>query len=320
MEKSNTDLVTRIDDLEKTNTEMRADVNLVLHTIHSSKLREGKCALYFPYVHLWFDGSTGNNCICPVGLKDHRKLDRKLLVMSVHGVFRNMNKETPLGESLSDTYTFLHYHFNDMKASGLNVDDQMNAYLQSSFKFLTRRSSTVAENSRRLIILEMQPVKDLFSKIKVEYKNRPRRREDIGINVSPALSYKSDGFEFGFDTSMAPINVLGAKHKNVSAERRKKLAVIGEPWVKEWYSPIIGEFFGVPPNLLGVRHVVAGEVASESECPAVESYEVGLQKFLARKKRERNKKLARERKKKDKEAKAKAVEDERNARKRGRMS
>ena len=314
------DLKKDVAELKDESKELRDGVKYALHTLKSSKLRQGKCEMYYPYVHLWFDGSTGNLCFCPVTLNDHRQLARKLVVLCVHAIFRFMNNETLFGESYSDTCTFLHYHFNDMKARNLNLDDQMNAYLQSSFKFLTRRPSTQAENSRRLIIVEFQQFKDFLSEVNAEYLNRPRRRQDINHRVSPALSHKSDGFEFGFDTSMAPINVLGAKHKNVSAKRRKQLPVIAEPWVKDWYTPLVGELFGVPADMLGVRHVVACEVASESECPAVKTYEEGLKDFLARKKRESDKKLARELKKKDKEANAKAVEKERNTRKRVRRS
>lgn len=49
--------------------------------------------------------------------------------------------------------------------------------------------------------------------------------------------------------------------------------MLGEPWVKEWYTPFIGRFFDVPSHLLGKKHMVGGVVDKNSA--SVASHAIG---------------------------------------------
>lgn len=92
---------------------------------------------YFPYFHLMFDGSTGNNGWCPVTLTDFKKRPRELVVLSVQVISRFMIEESPDPQEFKTTFGFL--NGPDFKAAtDMSYDDEINAYLNSGFKFLAR--------------------------------------------------------------------------------------------------------------------------------------------------------------------------------------
>lgn len=166
---------------------------------------------------------------------------------------------------------------------------------------------------------------DLLSKIDVEFPERPRVR-----NFQPVCKtsrYNNDGFGFGFrkciDTDKSTGSIVQLGGKEISAERARTLPVIGEPWVQEWYTRIVGKVFGVPADMLGVRHVVGSVLDANSA--TVRTHAFGVEDYWRRRKNQGYKRVARDKERTAKEAhKMKDMEERemrgKNRAKRARMS
>ena len=250
--------------------------------------RSGENGEFLPFLHLLFDGSTGNNCYCPVTFTDSRGVVRKLVVTSVPAMELCYLEEMPTHSNPDLTRSFF-TGGNFKRAENLTYDDEITAYTLSGFGFYSRGpqgSNSRNNNRRRLTIVEAHIFKALLNKINDSFPERPLVRANLKPG-SKTPNYKKDGAFFGFmytnakDMYGSPtgrITQIGSR--SVSAERKRQFPVEGEPWVKDWYTDFIGEFFGVPGHLLGTRHIVGSVIDTSSSVP--HTYKVGVADFWRR--------------------------------------
>lgn len=263
--------------------------------------RSGDNGEYLPFLHLLFDGSTGNNCWCPVTFTDTRKVLRKLVVTSVPAMELCYLEEMPTHSNPDLTRSFF-TGGNFQRAENLTYDDEITAYTLSGFGFYSRGpqgSNSRNNNRRRLTIVEAHHFRALLNKINDSFPDRPLVRASLRPG-SKTPNYKKDGAIFGF-MSVNPDDMYGSatgriahiSGRSVPAERKRQFPVEGEPWVIEWYTDYIGEFFGVPGHLLGKRHIVGSVIDTSSSVP--HTYKVGVASFWKRKNHQIKKKKRGER-------------------------
>lgn len=258
--------------------------------------RSGDNGEYLPFLHLLFDGSTGNNCWCPVTFTDTRRVLRKLVVISLPAMEVCFSEEMPTHSNTDMTRSFF-TGGNFKRAENLTYDDEITAYTLSGFGFYSRGprgSNSRNNNRRRFTIVEARRFKALLKKVNDSFPDRPLVRANLrpGAKIP---NYKKDGAIFGF-MSVNPKDLFGSPTgrilhiggRSVSAERKRQFPVQGEPWVREWYTEYIGEFFGVPDHLLGARHIVGSAIDTSSSVPL--TYKDGAADFWRRRNHQKKKK------------------------------
>ena len=246
--------------------------------------RRGPRGQFLPYIHHLFDGSTGNNAVCPVAFTDHKDLERELVVISLAATERFFCEECPNkidGQTTRSFFTGPDF----LRAAGLDYKDTIRIYLLTGFKFLAvgpAWNQERARNTQRVVIVEGKWYKQLLADIAREMPDRPLVRDFIQGGRSP--NYRNDGVDYGFrqvsktDKSTGRIVQIS---KVIPFEQKKKMVVVGEPWVRDWYTPFVADLFGIPSDMVGVRHAVSSVMDTTSA--AVGEHRDAIAKYKVRK-------------------------------------
>lgn len=253
-------LHSRVDGVQQELKELRAEAT-------TSEFRQGLRLHYLPYLPLGFDGRTGNNLWCPVSFTDHNGIDRELVVLSLPCLSRFYAEECPNHIDAQTTMSF--FMGPAMKrAPGLDYKDIINGLLLTGFSFLAvgkRWNQMRARNTARFVFVEAAWFKQLLAAIDTHFPDRPRVRDFV--NGGKAPNYKADGVDYGFwqasPTDMSTGNIVQIA-QTIPLLRKRMLPVMGETWVREWYTPMIAKFFDIPDDLVGAHHVVGSELDTGS--------------------------------------------------------
>jgi len=251
---------------------------------------------YLPYLHHGFHGPSGNNFFCPVEIEDHKGAQRALCVISLPCAGTFYLKECGLQLSVATTNSFFLSPFF-VRAEGLNYKDVIEALLLTGFGFLAvgpQWNQMRVRNTERFVIVEAAFMKKLLGDIDAHIPNRPRNRSDFVHGDGRTPNYKVDGVDYGFrqesteDKSTGRIVQIG---RSIPLERKILMPVMGEAWVAEWYTKAVAEFFEIPEDMRGVRHVVSSVVDPESAL--VKKHAEAIREYRKRKSRSSSRKSTR---------------------------
>ena len=236
--------------------------------------------LFFPFLHLGFDGSSGNNFVVPVEMVDESKTNRDLCVISIPSAEIFMAHESGTGVPVDVTRNFFQNTMVFPLARNLTYKDRINCFLKTGFAFLAvgeKWNWKKAENDSRLRIVEATFWKETLQFIDEAFPDRVKNRSELRYGAKPP-SYKSVGLDIGFDVTTRRNRSVKKVARSFSDEEKKKFPVIGVPWVTEWYTPVVGKVFGVPDSLLGTKHIVGSKFSADSEIRVL-SYKEGLSDY-----------------------------------------
>lgn len=261
-------LFTGIDNVEKKVTVVNNRLDSMEEKFGNFNFNAGLRGQFLPYAHHWFDGSTGNNCICPAEITDHEGRDRELVVFSIPALERFYSEECP--NKIDGITTRSFFTGRDFRrASGLNYKDCIEALLRTGFKFLSVGPGWNQERKRnmeRFVFVEGDWYKKLLADICTEIPDRPLVRDFIQGGRSP--NYKQDGVDFGFrqvsETNQSTGKIVQIGGRSISSSDKKKCVVQGQAWCKEWYTEFVADLFGVPSDMAGVHHVASSGLDTSS--------------------------------------------------------
>lgn len=244
------------------------DFNAFVRRSVTNDFKAGLRGAFLPYIHMGFDGSTGNNFFCPASFTDHTGVDRELCIISLPLAVRFFGEECPGKIPAATTQSFfLSPHF--IRAAGLDYKDIINGLLLTGFAFLAvgpKWNQMRLRNTSRFVFVEAAFFMKLLKDTDMHFPDRPRNRSDL-VHGGHRPNYKVDGVDFGFkeasrtDKSTGPIVQI---RQTIPLERKRTMAVLGEAWVKEWYNPMVAKFFDIPDDVVGVHHVISSVVDSTS--------------------------------------------------------
>lgn len=270
----------------------------------NAEFRSGPRGQILLYLHHFFDGSTGNNCICPVTFVDHAGLNRELVVQSLPATERFFTEECP--NKMDPLHVRSYFTSSDMKrALGLDYKDFITALLLSGFKFLAVGPGWNQErkrNTERFVIYEAEWYKSLLDRVAREMPDRPMKRDFIHSGRLP--NYRNDGVNYGFlidDDDDKSTGRIVQVSKSFSSEEAKSMVVQGQPWVAEWYTSFVARLFGQPSNMIGVCHIISSCVDATSG--PVETHEKASSEYRARQAKQATNAASRKKKRLAKQAK-----------------
>ncbi|CAN0049148.1 unnamed protein product [Scytosiphon promiscuus] len=258
---------------------IKAEINNMKSAWNASEFKKGFRGLYLKYLHAMFDGSTGNNCWCPVSLTDYLGRLRKLVVISIPAVDYFITHEV---QHVVRENTTLGFFVNELRddipaVQDLNYIDEIKAFTKSGFRFLSpgrNLSGNRTLNRMRLIIVNADDFKILLSDSNTIMKDRMRNRSTKP--GSKPLDYSQFGFDFGFkigNQNVKEVKRIPRLNRDiVPLDSIRTLPVPGKPFVRETYTPFMREFFGLPSDMWGSRHVVCSEVDGDCMYGKVHSY------------------------------------------------
>lgn len=227
-----------------------------------TEFRSGPGRKYLPYAHHWFDGATGNNCICPVSFTDHNRRERELVILSVALMTKFYIEEVNDSSSKDEVLSFIKGE-TFVRATGLSYKDVVKGLLLTGFKFraVGRGCNQMRrENMARFVLVEAEFYKELLGDVKKYFPRRPLTRDFIMGGRAP--NYRVDGTDYGFlvtetDQSTGYITQIS---RSISAQQKTTMVCMGEPFVKEWYTPLFGKLFDVPAEMLGKYHITSSVI------------------------------------------------------------
>lgn len=234
--------------------------NSFVRTSVTNAFKSGLRGQFLPYLHLGFDGSSGNNFYCQVSLTDHTGADRDLVCFSIPSATRFYGVECPQKIPMETTQSFfLSPEF--IRAGGLNYKDIINGLMLTGFGFLAvgpKWNQMRMRNTARFVFVEAAFARKLLDDIDEHMPDRPRVRRDL-THGGTTPNYKLDGNDFGFRqqsrTDKSTGHIIQVR-QTIPYERKKMMPMLGEPWVREWYTPGVAKFFRIPEEEIGVHHVV----------------------------------------------------------------
>lgn len=233
--------------------------------IASNEFKRGKRSQFLPYLPVLFDGQTGECGWVPTGFRDSQGVYRECVVISIGYMVRFFGVECPVRISEAETTSFFTSEDNFPRSSHLVYKDYIRLLMQTPFNFLAvgpRWMNKQKENRHRFVVTPMSTFKNLLADIRVHFPDGPTSR-----NFLDRPSYKSEGNAYAYmnkSKSDSSTGTIVAIKKSLSLEEKRRIPALCRPWVVENYNPVVKDFFGIPPDLVGKRHVVAGVFKASS--------------------------------------------------------
>jgi len=188
----------------------------------------------------------------------------RLLVVCLAYLERYFSQECPVRKTPAETKAFfttkLPLHDRLPYAHHQSVLAHCTPFTSNSTSATAGFGSSQAINRSKFVFLKFLPMKEKLQEVYRLMDDVPTTRvEDVDDKF---VSYKMYGQTWKFterskrDTSTTPIRAFGSR--NISPQLKKFMLAMDFSWTDKNYDQAKVDFFGIPPEWVGKRHVVCG--------------------------------------------------------------